>query len=462
MTASFDPNIDVVVTTDAPAVTRRGFGTPIIVDAAGMSERVLYFETLAAAQAAQVAGDITSAQLTHITSAFGQAQRPQRIGAGRGSFSDVAQVNTITVGGVAATGNYTITINGVAFTFAATVPADDNDAIAAGLRSAINGGSEPVTASGAGAAVIVTADVAGDPFDVGALVAPTGASLTNVATTANQSIATELAAILAESGEWYGFGIISRADKDVLRAAAWCESNNRLFVAQSSTAAILTSSTSDVFSELQDASYNRTIPFYYATDASPAGFAWMSFVLATPLDSRTTLWAYKTLTGITPSSLTDTQKGNLLAKNGNAYLTLQGVGATGDGKLASGRFIDVITSVDWLSARVKEALAQLVLNYSNRNSKIPYDDTGFALIADVILRVLEQGIAAGHFTRQSDGSSPYVRYTERAQVPLVDVQARLFRVDFGALLSGAVQLVAALGYVTDDIDSLALVAGITE
>lgn len=46
-----------------------------------------------------------------------------------------------------ATGTYTITINGTAFDFAATVPTDDADDISAGLEAAINAGAEPVTAT---------------------------------------------------------------------------------------------------------------------------------------------------------------------------------------------------------------------------------------------------------------------------------------------------------------------------
>lgn len=460
MSATFDPTVSVSVSLDAAPIGRAGFGTALIVDACSMSERIRFYTTAAAAAADQALGEITSAQLTHIQRAFSQLPRPGRVAAGRGSFSDVAQVNTITVGGVAATGNYTITINGVAFTFAATVPADDNDAIAAGLRSAINGGSEPVTASGAGAAVIVTADVAGDPFDVGALVAPTGASLTNVATTANQSIGTELAAILAESGEWYGFGLVSRAAKDLRRAAAWVESASRLFVAQSSDAANLTTAGNGIFDEFEAAGYERTIALYYATDAEPAAFAWLAKTLSADLDRQQTVWYDKTLAGVPVSNLTDTQLVNLQNKNANAYLTLGGVGATGPGKNAAGRFIDEITTLDWCTARISENVRQVRLNASNRNEKIPFTDAGFALIDSIIQSVLQQGVTAQHFERLADGSSPFSRFTERAQVSPADVASRTSDHEFGALLSGGVYNVRISGTITNDILTLQLLSGV--
>jgi len=65
-----------------------------------------------------------------------------------------------------ATGNYTITINGVPFTYGATVPADVAGTISAALEIAINAGAEPVTALDLGAGIVQVdgdADAAGLP-----------------------------------------------------------------------------------------------------------------------------------------------------------------------------------------------------------------------------------------------------------------------------------------------------------
>jgi hypothetical protein len=463
--ATFDDVIQVSVLTDAAPVGRAGFGVAIVCDAASMAERVRYYTTPTAAATDQTAGEITAAQLAHINAAFAQNPRPARVGAGRTSSSDVAQVNTVTVGGTPVSGDYTITINGTAFTYTATVPTDDNDDIAAGLRSAINGGSEPVTASGAAAAVIITADVAGDAFDVGTLTAPGTGTLTNVATTANQSVATELAAVLAESSAWYGFNLVSRDALDIERAASWAETNQRFHYAQTSDADVLTSATDDIASVLQDASYNYTKIMWYSTDNTAAAFAHLANRLAVDPDVQTTIWDYVTLSGISTDvgSLTDTQLSNLTAKNAGAYLTLGGVGATGGGnRQSSGRFSDVQITIDWLKARLEEAHAQLLLNYSNRGSKIPFTDLGFAAVGAVARGVLELGIRAGHFERttdsQGDEISPFVTLPLRANVSAGDVSARLLRYTCGALLAGAVQRVVVTAQLTDDIATLALLA----
>jgi len=93
----------------------------------------------------------------------------------------VAQVDTVTVGG-ADDGTYSISINGVTYSFVAVSKTADE--IAQGLRDAINAGSEPVTASGAGAAVVLTADVPGVAFTT-ALVSNPNTNMVLVNTTAN-------------------------------------------------------------------------------------------------------------------------------------------------------------------------------------------------------------------------------------------------------------------------------------
>ena len=74
----------------------------------------------------------------------------------------IAQVDEVTVATVANSTDYTVTINGTAFTYTSSTNATSGE-IVSGLISAINGGSEPVTASGT-TTLILTADVAGTAF----------------------------------------------------------------------------------------------------------------------------------------------------------------------------------------------------------------------------------------------------------------------------------------------------------
>ena len=99
--------------------------------------------------------------------------------------------------------------------------------------------AEPVTVSGATDEIIITADDAGEPFTYASEYTATGGGTSGIdeaATTPNVSIATELAEILAEDPLWYGVTLATRDDDDILRAAAWIESQTKIFMGQSSTA----------------------------------------------------------------------------------------------------------------------------------------------------------------------------------------------------------------------------------
>lgn len=463
MSANFDDTIQVSVTTDAAPLGRAGFGTLLVVDAATMSERVRYYTTAAAVTADETAGDITAAQGTALRLALSQRPRPSRVAAGRAA-NEVAQVTTVTVGGTAVTGTYAFTVNGIVVSFAATVPTDTNSDIGAGLRAAATSALAAigVVVSGATDAVILTGPL-GVTLTLTAVTAPGTGTLTPVTGTAAVSIATGLDAIVAEENDWYGLALVSRVKQTILNAAAWAESNgSKLYVAQSSDAAILTSATDDIASLLQDLNYTRTALLYYQTNSVPADAAWLGNRLVADLDVQQTQWYNVTLTGVTSTpSLTATQRNAAQGKNCNLYLTLLGAGATGSGVVASGLFIDEITTIDWVIARVREAIAQLFLNVANRLQKLPYTDEGFSQIGSVISPVLERGLTADHFALSASGEPPFVTLPDLSTVDPADRANRLYRLSFAALLSGGIREVVVSGSVTNDNASFeALVASL--
>ena len=448
--------VNIQVFADAPGVNVASFGVPMIAGACSMSERIRFYENAADALVDQLAGDISQAQYDAVAAGFAQPQTPSQIAVGR-IEADVAQVNTVTVGGTIANGYiYTITINGTPFAYTAVVPTDDNAAVATALRAAINAGSQPVTASGASTAVILTADVAGTPFTVAVSVSNVAGTLTNVATTPNGSVATELAEIVAENAGWYSFGLVSRSDLDNLRAAAWVESNNRIFGAQTSSADALAGTAGNILLQLQALAYTRTFPLWYSDDAIPACFAWTSFKTAADLDTRATAWAHAPLVGIAADDeeMTSTQRLNIINAGGNVYLTLDGVGVTFPGKMAGGAFIDVTTTVDWYGARVREALTQELINASARNSKIPYNDQGFSVLGNAVDAVNGQAVRAQHL---NDGTT-FVNLPLRRNLSSGNVTARNYPFTFGGQLTSAVLTIAGTGYVSDDGVAIALLA----
>jgi hypothetical protein len=413
-----------------------------------MSERIRFYTSAAAAAADVTAGEITAAQGAAIAAGFAQRVKPRRIAAGRVA-AETSQVTTLTVGGTPVTGTYSFTVNGDLIEFAAVVPTDTNDIIAAGLRA-----DATTVLSGTGIVVtgatnqIILTGVVGEPFAVAALTAPGTGTLTQVTTDA-VTIGDELDAVVAENGDWYGLTLVSRTKLTILHAAAWVETQPRIFIAQSSDSDILTTANTDVAYDLEQLAYNRTALLYYPTNATYADMAWMANRLAADLDVQQTVWYNVTLVGITPTtSLSTTQFTNVLNKNANIYSTLKGVGSTGDGLVASGLNLDEITTIDWVTARTQEAVAQLLLNEANALRKVPYTEEGFAQVGAVINNVLQLGLRAEHFTVSSEGNGPFVVLPRLADVDPADRAARILRVSFYALLSGAVRQVIVSGALT--------------
>lgn len=460
--ATFDSNVQVTITTDAAPVGRAGFGIPLVADAASMTERIRFYNSAAEAAADALAGEITTAQSNAIAAGFAQSVRPAQIAAGRVA-AETAQVTTLTVGGTAVTGTYSFTVNGDLIEFAATVPTDTNDDIGAGLRAdatTVLSGSG-IVVSGATNQIILTG-VVGEPFVVAALTAPGTGTLTQVTTDA-VTIGDELDAIVAENGDWYGLTLVSRTKLTILHAAAWVETQPRIFVTQSSDADVLTSATTDVASELQGASYNRTALLYYPTNTTYADMAWLANRLAADLDVRQTVWYGVTLVGPTPSTgISSTAKSNALGKNANLYLTQGTVGATGQGLMASGRNIDEQTTIDWLIARVFEAITQLILNESNALRKIPYTDEGFAQIESVTRGVLSRAVRAQHLSPSASGIPPYIDMPTLAEIAPADRSARLLRFSFGGLFTSAVREVRVTGALTTDNATFEALAAVVE
>lgn len=426
--------LDIVVRLDAPAVSRTGFGTVLIAGpnfSPGSGALIGFFTNLASVL---VGTGLTDSMPEYRAAREAFASGASRVGIGR-LRARVAQVVTFVVT-TQADGTWTVTVDGTAYTFAATGSATAA-AIAAGLRSAL--GSVPgVTVSGTGANIVLTANVAGVGFTA-SIAAPGSGVASTTTTTANRSVASELDAIVNENGDWFGLVISPRAAEDIRQTAAWAEANRRLFIAQTADANVLTTATDDIASELQDASRKFTAVLYHASGTQYADAAWAAGVLSFSLETTSPTWAFQALAGVTPSSLDITQRDNVLGKNANVYLTLLTLPSTWEGKVASGKYIDEVVIAEWLGARLNEDIAQAIINAAREGRKIPYTDAGFAVFENILRRRYQLGVGAGHFS----AGQLVATFPRRNKLDPADVSARRYRFSAAIQLAGAVHRAAS-------------------
>lgn len=257
------------------------------------------------------------------------------------------------------------------------------------------------------------------------------------------SIDAALNAIANENNDWYGVVVDQAMVANFADVASWVETAKKfaIFWITDVNAYDSTKST-DLASVLKLANRNRSAVVWHATPTGGADYpdaAWMGEGF--PYEPGTSTWAYKTLNGVTPDTLLASQETALKGKNCNYYTTVGGVSITQEGKVASGEYIDIIIGTDWIEARLREAVYSALVN----NRKIPYDDTGIAMIEGLVKGVLNEAASKGIL--QADSIA--VTVPKYADIQQADKLARkLPDVKFSALYQGAIHSVTINGTIS--------------
>ena len=176
---------------------------------------------------------------------------------------------------------------------------------------------------------------------------------------------------------------------------------------------------------------------YFARYVFPE-IAWAGFML--PSDPGSETWFGKQLTGITATpkiEMNPTEEAEVLSKNGNLYTPLAGLGHTSPGVMVSNRFIDIQRGIDWLEARIGEAITTTLLNAA----KIPYTDAGVSVFQGDIAAVLDQAVTNNVLGPLLDDSGDLYRISipKVADQTPADRTARYFPgITVEAQLAGAV------------------------
>lgn len=369
-----------------------------------------------------------------------------------GVVTPVAQVATIVVD-TATTGTYTVVINGVSYTYSATVPSDSAGDIRDALVTAINAGTEPVTAAPVtGVTLTLTADNAGEPF-VASLSGTRAADMTLTATTANYGYSEGLAAIYAESTDWWGVYCVDDDDWHLLEVAKGLAALDWGFALQdTASAGVLADTAGNIGETLHDAGYSRIGLIYHATPSQYAGVAVLSSRLATDPDVESTTWNGAKLTGVTvDDSLTTAQQSNLEANAVGYYMTHGAQGATMFVRQASGGddsgFVDNLLASDWFEVRTAEQHIADAQAVANRGGKLGYTDEGIAVYEQGARAIYEQGKKAGHIARDVEVAAADVAvfsFPTRATALSADIAARRYRYAYSCPLAGGIERVTGV------------------
>lgn len=240
--------------------------------------------------------------------------------------------------------------------------------------------------------------------------------------TANNDIVGAYNAIRAEDDGFYCVLTTTQGVSERNALAAHIESQeNKIFVCTDSTTTAAPLAT-----------YNRTAYLYHANPYEYADAAWSGRML--PLAPGSATWAFKELATINPDTTG-------AIPNGNRYTVVAGSAITRDGKMGSGRYIDLQNGIDWLVTRMQERIYAVLISAN----KVPYTDAGIAIVeAEVraqLQSAVEQGVLAASpaFTVLVPKAAD-VSATNKANRILPDVF-------FSGVLAGAIQRIEIQGVV---------------
>lgn len=437
----------VNITRETAKVTRVGFGTALIL---GIHTNFAEDSREYTSQEG-VLVDFLATEEEAIASAkyFSQELKPEKVIIGKRA-ANVAKSEVVTIDNIQNTVTYTVTLNGIAFDFLSSGAATD-DEITLGLVTAINLGSEPVTATdNVDGTFDLDADVAGEDFTAVLSDDGTGLGMSGVVAVANVNVATELADLIqAGVTDWYFLINTRRATEaeqlqDIEESANFIEalSAPKQFFAAIDQASILTAVSTDICSILQALSLDRSNVMYSTDQANYPEAAWIGD--GAPHDAGSRTWKFKNLVGITPDQFTDSELVNMKAKNANFYETVAGQNViTSEAVVAGGEFIDVIRGSDELQVRIAEDIFTQLINAE----KIPFTTDGISAIEATLRSRLQRSVNSGFLSNDPDAITVVV--PKLADIDPADKAVRfLDGLEFSAVLAGAVHKVQIDGTLT--------------
>lgn len=434
--SELDRSIEVTITKEEATVTQEGFGELLVLGVHKYwNDRV---RTYTSTQEMIDDGfKTTDAEYIAANNYFSQNPHPEKIYIGRRSVDEI----TIEVTTVENNTEYTVDINSMTTPYNFTSDADaTNLEIAAGLVADImaDSGREVDATDNSDGTYTLTAKVVDAPYTC--VVDANQTIQTPFA--ASATIDTDIAKIFEENSEWYGLAETTHVKADVLLLAAWAEANKRLYITVSDEADIVdvspSTDTTSLAAQVDAQDLTHTAVWYYHDLTKQPEAAW--FGRALPALPGAINWAYLTLAGIEPTTLTSNQYDNLFAKRANAYSLISGANVTRFGTNGID-YIDITRAIDWLEARIKEEIFALLVI----QDKVDYTDAGVASLESALRDVLNEGISNGAI---AGDPAPTVTAPLVKDISTIDRSNRLLPdLDFTCTLTGAFNKVKVNGKV---------------
>lgn len=266
------------------------------------------------------------------------------------------------------------------------------------LLALINASSVPITASGSGT-LILTADVAGEPFALEHSANFAATETTTWDSTAKDALTADLVAIRSADTSWYLALSDGSSLDEILTLAAAVEGMDStiLFVSTGDAGVLSSGSTTDVGKRAKALNYKRTAGMH--TD-HPGTYPMATLAgIALPRAPGSITLSYKSLPGQVARSYSEEERAQLELRNMIRYVTIAGQDVTRNAKMFGGQWIDITIGIDFVKARIQE---EVFLKFKT-TGKVPMTQKGAEGVGDAVRLALKaaqtnQIIAEGTWT----------------------------------------------------------------
>lgn len=168
-----------------------------------------------------------------------------------------------------------------------------------------------------------------------------------------------------------------------------------------------------------------------ASGLNPGGFTYKNLIL----------------TGIEPMVFSEAELKAIHEANGLTFVTKAGDNVTSEGKAMSGEYIDIIDCKDWVISQIVYRTQKLL----NTMPKVPYDNSGIAMLENVCLTVLKEAANMGMIVYDTETGN-YLYSTDYAlredQSSADKVERRYIGGKFSFELAGAIHTIVVNGEIS--------------
>lgn len=207
----------------------------------------------------------------------------------------------------------------------------------------------------------------------------------------NDDITDALDTLRDSHDDWYYLIPAAATDVQITAIAAWAAatvlSRQDLAAGQKEAEKLLVAQTATKTLALTDAQ----AVICYNPDAANSFMhaAWVGRMLGYYPQAVT--WKWKDLSGVAAVDVDATALGTILANHVNTYVNNHKRNYMRDGVCADGEFIDVVIG-RW---QIKQAMRAAITNLLVDTDDVPYDDTGFAMVAAAVISALNSAAENG-------------------------------------------------------------------